>query len=71
MSPSTIVEFVRQSDEPEQLELMARAISRLTRSTEEMKKKLDNSGSWKNKAVAYALGGIVGAIISIIITALL
>lgn len=71
MSPSTIVEVVKQSGDQDPLEDMARAISQLTQTMEEMQKKLDDSGNWKNKTVDYTLGGIVGAIISIIIAALL
>lgn len=71
MSPSSIVQVVRQNDEQDQLEVMAQSISQLTQSMEQMKKKLDSSGSWRNKVFDYTLGGIVGAIISLIITALL
>jgi len=71
MSPSSIVQVVRRSDEQDQLEVMAKSISQLTQSMEEMKTKLDDSGSWRNKAVDYTLGGIAGAIISLILAVLL
>jgi predicted HTH transcriptional regulator len=71
MSPSSILEVIKQSNEKDQLEEMARSMSQLTHAMEEMRKQQDASGSWKNKFTDYILAGIVGAIISFMITALI
>jgi len=58
----------RLSPEPAAAERLIEVVTEQTKRIEELQEEVSKSNSWKSKTFDYLLGGLVGAILGLILT---